>query len=113
MEIAQRSAGNVMIVDVTGQIKLGQGDVLLRDKIQSLVHQGQKQIVLNLAGVSYIDSAGLGELAHAHATLARQGGNLKLIGLTKRLHDLLSITRLLTVFDNYDSEAEAIESFGA
>ncbi|MDE3156630.1 MAG: STAS domain-containing protein [Acidobacteriota bacterium] len=113
MDIAQRSIGNVVVVDVTGQIRLGDGDELLRDKIQSLLHQGYKQIVLNLAGVSYIDSAGLGEIAHAHASITRQGGKLKLAGITKRLHDLLSITRLLTVFDTYDTETEAAESFGS
>ncbi len=111
MDIAQRPMGNVMIIDVTGQIRLGDGDVLLRDKVQSLIQQGHKQLVLNLAGVSYIDSAGLGEIAHAHATITRQGGKMKLAGLTKRLHDLLSITRLLTVFDTYDNETEAAASF--
>lgn len=111
MDIAQRAAGDVMVVDVNGQIRLGEGDVLLRDKLQSLIQQGHKQLVLNLAGVSYIDSSGLGEIAHAYVTVTRQGGQLKLAGLTKRLHDLLTITKLLTVFDAYDTDVEAVDSF--
>ncbi|HVC20085.1 MAG TPA: STAS domain-containing protein [Vicinamibacterales bacterium] len=111
MNIAQRAAGNVMIVDVNGQIKLGDGDILLRDKLQSLIQQGHKQLVLNLAGVNYIDSSGLGEIAHAYVTVSRQGGQLKLAGLTKRLKDLLTITKLLTVFESFDTDAEAVDSF--
>ncbi|HEY7790521.1 MAG TPA: STAS domain-containing protein [Vicinamibacterales bacterium] len=112
MQIEQRPVGSVMVVDVNGQIRLGEGDVLLRDKLQSLIHQGYKHLVLNLAGTSYIDSAGLGEIAHAYATVTRQGGQLKLAGLTKRIHDLLAITRLLLVFETYDTDVEAVESFG-
>lgn len=112
MQIAQRTVGNVMVVDVQGQIRLGEGDVLLRDKLQSLIHQGYKNLVLNLADVSYVDSAGLGEIAHSYATATRQGGTLKLAGLTKRIHDLLAITRLLLVFETFDTDAEAVESFG-
>ena len=113
MQISQRPAGTVMIVDVQGQIRLGEGDVLLRDKLQSLIHQGYKNLVLNLADVSYVDSAGLGEIAHAYATATRQGGQLKLSGLTKRIHDLLAITRLLMVFETYETDTQAVESFGA
>lgn len=112
MHIEQRAVGNVMVVDVQGQIRLGEGDVLLRDKLQSLIHQGYKHLVLNLSNVSYVDSAGLGEIAHAYATATRHGGTLKLAGLTKRIKDLLAITRLLLVFETFDTDADAVESFG-
>jgi anti-sigma B factor antagonist len=92
---------------------LGEGDELLKDKINSLIHQGQKKLLLNLEGVPYIDSAGLGEIVRTYTTVSRQGGNLKLVNLTKRITDLLSITKLLTVFETFDSEAEALKSFQA
>jgi anti-sigma B factor antagonist len=81
-------------------------------KLRSLVQQGQKNLLLNLADVNYVDSAGLGAIVHAYATVKNQGGNLKLLNLTKRIRDLLSITKLLTVFESYDNEAEALKSFG-
>ena len=87
------------------------GDELLKDKVNSLVNQGHKKIVLNLAGVPYIDSAGLGEIVRTYTTVSRQGGSLKLLNLTKRITDLLSITKLLTVFETFDSENEAVKSF--
>ena len=90
---------------------VGEGDEALKDKVNSLVHQGRRKIVLNLAEVPYIDSAGLGEIVRTYTTVSRQGGSLKLLNLTKRIEDLLSITKLLTVFDTFDSEAEAIKSF--
>ena len=111
MKIEERSAGNVIILDVSGQIKLSQGDIMLKDKIQSVVHQGHKNILLNLAGVEYVDSAGLGEIVGAHTTVARAGGKMKLLNLTKKMRDLLSITKLVTVFDTFDSEQEAVKSF--
>ena len=86
---------------------------LLKDKVNSLLNQGQKKIVLNLAEVPYIDSAGLGEIVRTFTTVSRQGGSLKLLNLTKRITDLLAITKLLTVFDTYDSENEAVQSFSA
>ncbi len=113
MHISERTTGGVVIVDVSGKITLGEGgDVIMKDKMHSLVGQGHKKIVLNLGEVSYVDSAGLGEIVQAYATVTRQGGTLKLLNVTKRLKDLLSITKLLTVFETFDSEAEAIESFG-
>jgi anti-sigma B factor antagonist len=113
MQIEERSVGGVVVLDVKGKITLGDGDELLRDKINSLVNQGRKQILLNLAGVPYIDSAGLGEIVRTYTTVSRQGGSLKLLNLTKRITDLLSITKLLTVFDTFDSEGEAVKSFSA
>ena len=113
MQIHQRAVGDVTIVDLTGKMTLGEGDELLRDKVNSLVQQGQKKIVLNLADVPYIDSAGLGEIVRTYTTVSRQGGSLKLLNLTKRIQDLLAITKLLTVFETFDSESEAVKSFGA
>ena len=92
---------------------MGEGDELLKDKINSLVLQGKKQLVLNLGQVPYIDSAGLGEIVRSYTTVSRQGGSLKLVNLTKRITDLLSITKLLTVFDTYDSEADAVRRFSS
>ena len=111
MQIDQRSVGDVIVLDLKGKITLGEGDELLKDKVNSLVNQGHKKIVLNLAEVPYIDSAGLGEIVRTYTTVSRQGGSLKLLNLTKRIEDLLSITKLLTVFDTYDNEAEAIKSY--
>jgi anti-sigma B factor antagonist len=113
MQIEQRVVGDVAIVKVTGDITLNKGgDVLIKDKVQSLLQQGLLKIVLDLSTVPYVDSAGLGELVHAYATAKNRGGALKLHGVTKRLQDLLIVTKLLTVFDTYDSEAEAVASFG-
>ncbi|HEV2986760.1 MAG TPA: STAS domain-containing protein [Vicinamibacterales bacterium] len=113
MHISERSVSGVMIVDVSGKITLGDGgDVVLKDKMQSLVLQGKKKVLLNLGEVSYIDSAGLGEIVQAYATVNKGGGALKLLNTTKRIKDLLSITKLLTVFECHDNEAEAIKSFG-
>jgi anti-sigma B factor antagonist len=112
MQIAERSAGNVKVLDLSGQITLAKGDdQLLKDKVNSLVHQGNKRILINLADVTHMDSAGLGELVGAYTTVTKSGGSLKLVNLTKRLHDLLSITKLLTVFDTFDSEPEALKAF--
>jgi anti-sigma B factor antagonist len=113
MEIAERTAGDVTILDVTGKMTLGEGDEILKDKVHSLSLQGHKKIVLNLAGVPYIDSAGLGEIVRTYTTVSREGGSLKLLGLTKRITDLLSITKLLTVFETYDNEADAVRSFSS
>jgi anti-sigma B factor antagonist len=113
MEIAERTAGEVTILDVTGKMTLGEGDEILKDKVHSLSLQGRKKIVLNLAGVPYIDSAGLGEIVRTYTTVSREGGSLKLLGLTKRITDLLSITKLLTVFETYDNEADAVRSFSS
>jgi anti-sigma B factor antagonist len=113
MQIDQRAVGDVMVLDLKGRVTMGEGDELLKDKVNSLFNQGQKKIVLNLAEVPYIDSAGLGEIVRTYTTVSRQGGSLKLLNLTKRITDLLSITKLLTVFETFDSENEAVRSFSA
>jgi len=113
MQITERQVGDVMILDLKGKITLGEGDELLKDKVNSIVSQGRRKIVLNLAEVPYLDSAGLGEVVRAYTTVSRQGGSLKLLNLTKRITDLLSITKLLTVFDTFDAEDEAVRSFSA
>lgn len=113
MEIDERAVGDVMVLDLKGRITLGEGDELLKDKVNSLVNQGHRKVILNLAQVPYIDSAGLGEIVRTYTTVSRQGGSLKLLNLTKRITDLLSITKLLTVFETFDSEHDAIKSFSA
>ncbi|HEY6213105.1 MAG TPA: STAS domain-containing protein [Vicinamibacterales bacterium] len=113
MQIQERAVGDVMVLDLKGKITLGEGDELLKDKVNSLVNQGHKKIVLNLADVPYIDSAGLGEIVRTYTTVSRQGGSLKLLNLTKRITDLLAITKLLTVFETFDSENDAVKSFSA
>src|SRR5262245_27539340 len=110
MQIVERINGDVSVLDINGRITLGEGDEQLREKVSSLVGQGKKKIVLNLADVPYIDSAGLGEIVRTYTTVGRQGGSLKLLNLTKRISDLLSITKLLTVFETFDSETEAVRS---
>ena len=111
MEIAERTVNDVMILDLKGKMTLGEGDELLKDKINSLLSTGRKKLLLNLEGVPYIDSAGLGEVVRTYTTVSRQGGSLKLLNLTKRIEDLLSITKLQTVFETFDSEAEAVQSY--
>lgn len=111
MQIDERAVGDVTILDLKGKMTLGEGDELLREKVSSLVSQGQKKLILNLDGVPYIDSAGLGEIVRTYTTVSRQGGKLKLLHLTKRIEDLLSITKLLTVFEVYEDENEALESY--
>ena len=112
MEISERQAGKVVVVDVKGKITLGDGgDAILKDKMRSLVQQGYKNVLLNLGEVSYVDSAGLGEIVQAYATVSKGGGALKLVNVTKRIKDLLAITKLLTVFETFDSEADALASF--
>jgi anti-sigma B factor antagonist len=113
MQISERTSGDVVILDVKGRITLGDGDELLKDKVNQLVAGGKKKIILNLADVPYVDSAGLGEIVRTYTTVSRQGGSLKLLNLTKRISDLLAITKLLTVFETFDAEAEAIKSFQA
>jgi anti-sigma B factor antagonist len=113
MVIEERVIGDITVLDLKGKMTLGEGDELLKDKINSLIHQGQKKLLLNLEGVPYIDSAGLGEIVRTYTTVSRQGGNLKLVNLTKRITDLLSITKLLTVFETFDAEKDAVASFSA
>ena len=111
MQIDERSAGDVTVLDLKGRMTMGEGDELLKDKVNSLILQGRTKLVLNLADVPYVDSAGLGEIVRTYTTVTKQGGSLKMANLTKRITDLLSITKLLTVFDTYDSEADAVRSF--
>jgi anti-sigma B factor antagonist len=111
MEIVERTVSDVTVLDLKGKMTLGEGDELLKDKINSLLADGRRKLVLNLEGVPYIDSAGLGEIVRTFTTVSRQGGKLKLLNLTKRIEDLLSITKLLTVFETFESEPEAIKSF--
>jgi anti-sigma B factor antagonist len=111
MQIEQRAVGDVVVLDLKGRVTLGEGDELLKDKVNSLLQQNSKKIVLNLAEVPYIDSAGLGEIVRTYTTVSRQGGSLKLLNLTKRITDLLSITKLLTVFETFESENDAVRSF--
>ncbi|HEY3457302.1 MAG TPA: STAS domain-containing protein [Bryobacteraceae bacterium] len=108
-----RRVGNVAIVDLTGRITLGESTGILRDELRSLLAQGNKQIILNMAGVSYVDSAGLGELVSAYTTATNQGASLKLLHLQGKLHDLMQITKLHTIFSSFDDEKKAVESFGA
>src|SRR5512142_392061 len=113
MQIHERELNDVTILDIHGKLTLGEGDELLRDKVNSVLHQGRKKIVLNLAEVPYIDSAGLGEIVRTYTSVQRQGGSLKLLNLTKRIQDLLAITKLLTVFETFESENAAVASFAA
>ena len=111
MQIAERESGTVTILDLSGKITLGDDGTLLKDKLHSLLHQGKKHLLLNLGQVPYVDSAGLGALVSAYTTVTREGGSLKLLNVTKKLQDLLSITKLLTVFETFDSEDEAVRSY--
>jgi len=111
VKLNTRQVGDVNVVDVAGRITLGEGSTALRDSLRDMVSKGQKKILLNLAEVSYIDSSGIGELVSGFTTVANQGGQLKLLSLTKRVKDLLQITKLYTVFDVKDDEAAAVKSF--
>ncbi len=111
MNITERSVGGVTVLDLEGKIVLGEGDEALAEKIREVVARGDRKVLLNLAGVPYVDSAGLGELVRCHTRLVRADGNIKLLGLTERLQDLLQITKLVTVFQTFDSESEAVSSF--
>jgi anti-sigma B factor antagonist len=113
MQIDERKVGDVTILDLKGKLTLGDGDELLRNKINGLVQAGIKKIVLNLGEVPYIDSAGLGEIVRTYTTVKKQEGMLKLLNLTKRIQDLLTITKLVTVFDVFENEPDAVRSFGA
>ena len=111
MKVTTRQVDGVTILDLSGRITLGEGSVQLRDAVRDLLTKGQKHILLNLGDVNYIDSSGIGELVSAYTTARNQGGELKLLNLTKKVHDLLQITKLYTVFDVKDDEASAIKSF--
>ena len=111
MKISPRQVDGVTILDCSGRITLGEGSVILRDAVRDLLSKGQKKILLNLGEVNYIDSSGIGELVSAFTTVRNQGGELKLLNLTKKVHDLLQITKLYTVFDVRDDEASAVRAF--
>ncbi len=112
LDVKERQAGDVTILDLSGEVRIGEGAVALRDSIRNLTDQGKNKVLLNLAGVKYMDSTGVGELIANYTTVTRQGGQLKLLSLTEKIQNLLVITKLLTVFDSYDNEAEALKSFG-
>ena len=111
MKATIRQVDSVIVIDVSGRITLGEGCAQLRELIRDQLSKGNKQILLNLADVTYIDSSGIGELVSAYTAVSNQGGQLKLLNLTKKVHDLLQITKLYTVFDIHDDEAKAIASF--
>ena len=111
LKTSTRQVDGVNIVDCSGRITLGEGSVILRDIVKDLLSKGQKKILLNLGDVNYIDSSGIGELVSAYTTVRNQGGELKLLNLTKKVHDLLQITKLYTVFDVKDDEAGAVKAF--
>lgn len=111
LEIRERRVGDVVILDLVGKITIGEGSVLLRDSVSRLLDQGSNRIILNLGGVSYVDSSGIGELVSRYTTTKNTGGRLKLLNLPKKIKDLLMITKLLTVFEIYEDEQTALESF--
>jgi anti-sigma B factor antagonist len=113
MKLSTRQVDGITILDLSGRIVLGEGSVQLRDAVKELINKGQKRILLNLSDVNYIDSSGLGELVSAFTSVKNAGGELKLLGLTKKVKDLLQITKLYTVFDVRDDEASAISAFSA
>ena len=112
LDVKERQAGDVTILDLSGEVRIGEGSIALRDSIRKLSDEGKKKVLLNLAGVKYMDSSGVGELIANYTTISRSGGQLKLLNLTDRIQNLLVITKLLTVFDSYENEAEALKSFG-
>ena len=111
LEVTERQAGDVTILDMSGSVRMGEGSIELRNAIRGLVDGGKKKILLNLRSVKNIDSSGIGELIANYTTVGRGGGQLKLLSLTDKVQDLLVITKLLTVFDVYESEAEGLSSF--
>jgi anti-sigma B factor antagonist len=113
MTITERKSGDVTILDVEGKILLGEGDVQLKRKIDELIERKEIKLLLNLANVPYMDSGGLGEIVRSYTTVKRAGGELKLLNATKRISDLLTITKLITVFEIYEEEGEAVKSFSA
>lgn len=112
MQITERTIADITILDLEGKLTIDDGVELLRDKVASIVFQGQRKVLLNLAGVPYMDSGGLGELVRCSMAAKKASGAVKLVNLTSRITDLLTITKLLTVFDTFDSEELALGSFG-
>jgi anti-sigma B factor antagonist len=111
VKLSNRQVGDVTVVDATGRITLGEGASTLRDSMRDLAAKGNKKLLLNLSEVSYIDSSGIGEMVSSYTTITNHGGQLKLLGLSKRVKDLLQITKLYTVFEVFDDEASAVRSF--
>ena len=111
LNTTERQAGDVTILDLSGKITIGEGSVALRSSIRRLLEENKKKILLNLAGVSYVDSSGIGELVSSFTSVNKEGGQLKLLKLTQKIQDLLAITKLLTVFDVYDDEESALNSY--
>ena len=111
MKASTRQVDGITVVDLSGRITLGEGSVVLRDTVRDLLAKGDRKMLLNLGEVTYIDSSGIGELVSAFTTVRNQGGELKLLNLTKKVHDLLQITKLYTVFDVHEDEAGAIRSY--
>ena len=111
INISERQAGDVTILDLSGKVTIGEGSVALRNAIRRLLGEGKNKILLNLGKVGYIDSSGIGELVSSFTAVNKEGGSLKLLNLTQKIQDLLAITKLLTVFDVFDEEAEALASF--
>jgi len=113
LKMRTREVNEIVIIDLSGQLTLGEASAAIRDEVRDQTDQGLRKILLNLGDVSYIDSAGLGELTAAYTSVKNRGGQLKLLNLTRRIHDLMQITKLYTVFDVYDDEKKAIASFAA
>jgi anti-sigma B factor antagonist len=111
LNINERQAGDVTVLDLSGKITIGEGSVALRTAVRRLLEEGKKRVLLNLANVSYIDSSGIGELVSSYTATNKEAGQLKLLNLTQKIKDLLTITKLYTVFDVYDNEAEALNSY--
>ena len=111
LNITERQAGDITILDMNGKVTIGEGSVALRTAIRRLLGEGKKKILLDLGGVGYVDSSGIGELVSSFTAVNKEGGSLKLLKLTQKLQDLLAITKLLTVFDVFDSESDALSSF--
>ncbi|HEX4961059.1 MAG TPA: STAS domain-containing protein [Thermoanaerobaculia bacterium] len=111
MDVSKRQVGDVTILDLKGKITIGSGDVQLRNSVQEVINGGATKVLINMSGVSTIDSSGIGELVSAYTTASNRGAKLKLINLPPKVADILTITQLITVFDVYDSETEGIASF--
>jgi anti-sigma B factor antagonist len=111
MDLSRRDVGNVTVLDVSGKLTTTDGGGRLKEQVSNLIAEGHKNIVLNLGNLSYMDSAGLGEMVACHSTATKNNGMVKLANTTARMRDLLAITKLVTVFDSYDTEAQAVSSF--
>ncbi len=111
LSIKERQSGGVTVLDLSGKITIGEGSVQLREEVRKLLEEGRNKILLNLGDVAYVDSSGIGELVSSYTTTSSRGGQLKLLNLTKKIQDLLMITKLLTVFETFDNEEEGVNSF--